>query len=158
MFSSHSRTALVEAQNVQIAVVALDLEVAVVRPIPLIVDFDDFDLAPTEPKAHRRFNPEMAGAALDLYLHGCPLPHLLGQAQADAASALRICLAGRGGGLFPTICPTKGARSLWAPSICREPFVGDSVGKGMAAVKSSRKSNVLGGRPLRQAPRARAGM
>jgi hypothetical protein len=101
------RAALVEAQNVQIAVVALDLEVAEFRPIPLIVDFDDFDLAPTELKAHRRFDPEMAGAALDLYLHGCHLPHLLGQAQADAASALRICLAGRGGAL-PYNPPHKG--------------------------------------------------
>ena len=66
------RTALVEAQNVQIA---FDLEVAIVWFIPLIDGFDDFDLAPAEPKAHRHFDPEMAGAALDLYLHGCPLVH-----------------------------------------------------------------------------------
>jgi hypothetical protein len=45
------RTALVEAQNVQIAVIAFDLEVAIVWSIPLIDNFDDFDLAPTEPKA-----------------------------------------------------------------------------------------------------------
>src|SRR5260370_20016980 len=68
------RTALVEAQNVQIAVVAFDLEVAIVWSIPLIDGFDDFDLARIQPKAHRHFDPEMAGAALDLYLHGCPLP------------------------------------------------------------------------------------
>src|SRR5262249_13801076 len=33
-----------------------------------------------------------------------------------------------------------------------ERFVGDFVGKGMRAVKGSRKSNVPGGRPLRQKP------
>jgi hypothetical protein len=75
----------VEAQNVQITVVTFNLEVAIVWSIPLIDDLDNFDLTPIEPKAHRRF--------------GCPLPHLLGQAQADPASALRICLAGRGGGV-----------------------------------------------------------
>src|SRR5256885_13485935 len=80
------RTTLVEAQNVQIAVVAFDLEVAIIWSMPLIDGFDNFDLAPIKPKAHRHFDPEKAGAALDLYLHGCPLPHLLGQAQADAAS------------------------------------------------------------------------
>src|SRR5436309_8725759 len=68
------RTALVEAQNVQIAVIAFDLEVAIVWSIPLIDGFDDFDLARIEPKAHRHFDAEMAGAALDLYLHNCLLP------------------------------------------------------------------------------------
>ena len=68
------RTTLVEVQNVQVAVVAFDLEVAIVWSIPLIDGFDDFDLAPAEPKAHRHFDPEMAGTALDLYLHGYPLP------------------------------------------------------------------------------------
>jgi hypothetical protein len=67
------RTTLVEAQNVQIAVIAFDLEVAIVWSIPLIDVFDDFDLAPIEPKAHGHFDPEMASAVLDLYLHGCPL-------------------------------------------------------------------------------------
>jgi hypothetical protein len=37
------RTTLVEAQNVQITVVAFDLEVAIVWSIPLIDVFDDFD-------------------------------------------------------------------------------------------------------------------
>jgi hypothetical protein len=68
------RTALVEAQNVQIAVLVFDLEVAIVWSIPLIDGFDDFDLACIEPKAHRHFDPKMASAALDLYLHGRPLP------------------------------------------------------------------------------------
>ena len=67
-------TILFETQNVQIAVVAFDLEVAIVSSIPLIDGFDDFDLAPTEPKAHWHFEPEMAGATLDLYLHGYSLP------------------------------------------------------------------------------------
>jgi hypothetical protein len=66
-------TILFETQNVQIAVVAFDLEVAIVSSIPLIDGFDDFDLAPTEPKAHWHFEPEMADATLDLYLHGYPL-------------------------------------------------------------------------------------
>src|SRR6266851_8764165 len=68
------RTTLVEAQNVQIAVVAFDLEIAIVWSIPLVDVFDDFDLTPVELKAHRHFDPETAGAALDLYLHGSPLP------------------------------------------------------------------------------------
>jgi hypothetical protein len=67
-------TILFETQNVQIAVVAFDLEVAIVSSIPLIDGFDDFDLAPTEPKAHWHFEPEMAGATPDLYLHGYSLP------------------------------------------------------------------------------------
>jgi hypothetical protein len=66
------RKTLVEAQNVQIAVVAFDLEIAIVRSIPLIDVFDDFDLAPIKPNAYRHF--EMVGAAFDLYLHGYPLP------------------------------------------------------------------------------------
>jgi hypothetical protein len=66
-------TAFVETQNVQIAIVTLHLEVTIVWSIPLIDVFDDFDLASTEPKANRHFAPEMAGAALDLYLHGYPL-------------------------------------------------------------------------------------
>ena len=66
-------TAFIDAQNVQIVVVAFDLEVAIVSSIPLIDGFDDFDLAPTEPKAHWHFEPEMADATLDLYLHGYPL-------------------------------------------------------------------------------------
>src|SRR6266545_799913 len=66
------RTTLVEAQNVQITVVAFDLEVAIVWSIPLIDVFDDFDLAPIKPNAYRHF--EMVGAALNLYLHGYPLP------------------------------------------------------------------------------------
>ena len=36
-------TILFETQNVQIAVVAFDLEVAIVSSIPLIDGFDDFD-------------------------------------------------------------------------------------------------------------------
>ena len=39
-----------------------------------------------------------------------------------------------------------------------ERFVGDFVGKGMRGVKRSRKSNVPGGRPLRQDPRSCAGV
>ncbi len=38
------RTTLVKAQNVQIAIVAFDLEVAIVLSVPLIDVFDDFDL------------------------------------------------------------------------------------------------------------------
>src|SRR5262249_28041902 len=68
------RPTLFETQDVQIGVVAFDLEVAIVWSIPLIDDFDDFDLAPAEPKARRHFEPEMAGARLDLYLHRYPLP------------------------------------------------------------------------------------
>jgi hypothetical protein len=68
------RPTLFEAQNVQIAVVAFDLEVAIVWSIPLIDGFDDFDPAPAEPKADRLFEPEMASATVDLYLHGYPLP------------------------------------------------------------------------------------
>src|SRR6516164_4107457 len=68
------RPTVFETQDVQIGVVAFDLEVAIVWSIPLIDDFDDFDLAPAEPKARRHFEPEMAGARLDLYLHGYPLP------------------------------------------------------------------------------------
>jgi hypothetical protein len=41
--------------------------------IPVIDDFDNFDLTSTEPKAHRHFDPEMAGSMLNLHLHGCPL-------------------------------------------------------------------------------------
>jgi hypothetical protein len=68
------RPTFFETQDVQIIVVAFDLEVAIVWSIPLIDDFDDFDLAPAEPKARRHFEPEMAGAGLDLYFHGYPLP------------------------------------------------------------------------------------
>jgi hypothetical protein len=64
---------IVEAQNVQVSVVALNLEVAIVWSIPLIDGFDNFDLTSIEPKAHRHFDPEMADAVLNLYLHGCPL-------------------------------------------------------------------------------------
>jgi len=42
--------------------------------MPAIDGFDDFDLAPAKPKAHRHFEPKRAGAKLDLYLHGDPLP------------------------------------------------------------------------------------
>ena len=45
-------TSLVEAQNVQIAVVAFQLEVAIVWSVPPIDVFDDLDLARIEPKAH----------------------------------------------------------------------------------------------------------
>jgi hypothetical protein len=65
---------LVEAQNVQIAVVAFNLEVAIVWSIPLIDDFDNFGLTSIEPKAHRHSDAEMASAALDLYLHNRLLP------------------------------------------------------------------------------------
>jgi len=68
------RTTLVEAQNVQIAIVAFDLEVAIVWSEPLIDVFDDFDLARIDPKAHGHFDAEVAGAALDLYRHNCVLP------------------------------------------------------------------------------------
>jgi hypothetical protein len=61
----------VEAQNVQIAFVAL--EVAIVWPIPLIDDFDNFDLTSIEPKAHQDFDPEMVSAVLNLHLHDRPL-------------------------------------------------------------------------------------
>jgi hypothetical protein len=70
------RTTLVEAQNVQIAVVAFDLEVAIVWSIPPIDVFDDFDLARIEPKAHRHFHAEMASTMLDLYLHNFLLPRM----------------------------------------------------------------------------------
>ena len=49
-------------------------EVAIVWSMPAIDGFDDFDLAPAKPKAHRHFEPKRAGAKLDLYLHGDPLP------------------------------------------------------------------------------------
>jgi hypothetical protein len=67
-------TTLVESQNVQIAIIAFDLEVAIVWSEPLIDVFDDFDLARIDPKAHRQFDAEVAGAALDLYRHNCVLP------------------------------------------------------------------------------------
>ena len=47
------RTTLVEAQNVQIAVVAFDFEIAIVWSVPLIDVFRRFDLARMEPKTHR---------------------------------------------------------------------------------------------------------
>jgi hypothetical protein len=63
-------------QNVQIAVVAFDLEVAIVWSVPPIDVFDDFDRARIEPKAHRHFDAEIASTMLDLYLHIFLLPRM----------------------------------------------------------------------------------
>ena len=93
------RTTLVEAQNVQIAVVAFDLEVAIVWSVPLIDGFDDFDLARIEPKAHRLFHAQMVSAALDLYLHNCLLPHPNFSFRLEAARTTRL-IAHYAGRLF----------------------------------------------------------
>jgi hypothetical protein len=58
---------LVEAQNVQIGVVALNLEVPIVWSIPLIDGFDNFDLTSIEPKAHRHFDPEICTCMFVLF-------------------------------------------------------------------------------------------
>ena len=49
-------TRLIQAQNIQIAVVAFELEIAIVGSVPLIDVVDDFDGASTEPKSLRHFN------------------------------------------------------------------------------------------------------
>src|SRR5262249_50935538 len=60
---------LVEAQDVDVAVVALDLEVAIVSSRPLVVAFHDFDRAPIKMKASRRPDSAMVGKTFDLYPH-----------------------------------------------------------------------------------------
>src|SRR5262249_18934908 len=61
---------LVEAQDVDVAVVALDLEVTIISPVPLVVALDDFDLAPTEMQSSRQFNSTIIGNAFNMHPHG----------------------------------------------------------------------------------------
>src|SRR5215471_5467698 len=66
---------LVAAKNVEITVVAFDLEVVIVAPRPSIDGFDDFDDTSIQPDARQLLNAAIAGIALDLYPHG-PTPSL----------------------------------------------------------------------------------
>src|SRR5882672_10096291 len=60
---------LVQANNIEIAVVTLDLEVVIIWPRPLIDGFDDFDDARVQPNAPRPLNSAIARIALDLNPH-----------------------------------------------------------------------------------------
>ncbi len=59
----------IEAQYIEIAVVAFDLEVAIVRPVPYIDVFGDLNSTPiqAEPLRHRFW---MAGPGFDMDLQG----------------------------------------------------------------------------------------
>jgi hypothetical protein len=61
---------LVQAQDVEIAVVASELIVTIIPSWPSIDCFDDFDDAPVEPDALGLLDTGIVGVALDLDLHG----------------------------------------------------------------------------------------
>src|SRR5216684_4410370 len=60
---------IVDAQDVGGAVVPLDLDVAVVRPEPLIEGLDDADPRPAQAKALRHLHAAMSGVGVDANLH-----------------------------------------------------------------------------------------
>jgi hypothetical protein len=68
------------------------------KPVAYI---DDFDLAPAEPKAHRHFEPEMAGAKLDLYLPGYPLPRRGRAIRSFLFDLFRLLISSRFCGIWP---------------------------------------------------------
>src|SRR6516164_423345 len=66
------RTPFVETQNVEVAVIAYQLEVAVLRAVPFIEVVGHLDLAPVEAKAPRHLNSGMASGRLNRHAHGTP--------------------------------------------------------------------------------------
>src|SRR6266566_2886247 len=89
---------LVKAKNVEIAVVALDLEVVIVSSRPSIDGFDDFDDAPIQPNALRLLNTAVASIALDFNPHDPmpSLPSVVARLNAGACSAPPIARRRRG--------------------------------------------------------------
>jgi len=65
------RSNLVEAQDVEIAVVALDLEVAVVRAMPLIEVIDHLDLTCVQAESSGHFDSAVASIGLNPNPHDC---------------------------------------------------------------------------------------
>jgi hypothetical protein len=60
---------LIEAKDVQASVVAPDLDVAVVRPVPLIEGFENVDLMPVEMKFSAAGHSAMISRLFDVNTH-----------------------------------------------------------------------------------------
>jgi len=65
-----NRAKLVQAQDVEISIVAPDLEVAVVSAMPLIEIIDNLDLTPVQAKSPGHFDSAVARMGLYPNLHG----------------------------------------------------------------------------------------
>src|SRR6266481_6546094 len=89
---------LVQAKDIEIAVVALDLEVIIIPSRPSIDGFDDFDDAPIQPNALRVVDTAVASIALDFNPHDTTpsLPAVAARLNAAACSVPPIVRRRRG--------------------------------------------------------------